>query len=230
MIIYPKNWRKIGVKIAAREVERRLIDVLQKINCNNLSFSGGVDSSLLLYYMCQVFDRVNLFTMVISESHPDATFAKSVVADYKRKFFGFRFDHYFYYPKDEEIKDTIYELFYRWISKHTKKIITGDTIDEYMCGYYAHMTNPIEEVYYDYIRRLQKDHLIPLNRNSAEVGVCLPYADEEVIAMLSQIPLKDKVDLKNRKKMITEMAKGKVPDGVIMRRKYGFCDALIIKE
>ena len=230
MIIFPKNWRKIGVKIAAREVEQRLIFVLQRINCNCLSFSGGVDSSLLLYYMCQIFDRVNLFTMGISDSHPDMKFAKIVVEDYKRKFPGFRFDHYFYYPKDEEIKDNIYDHFYRWISKNIKKMIAGDTVDEYMCGYYAHMTDPTEEVYYEHIRRLQKDHLIPLNRSSAGVRVYLPYADEEVIAMLSQIPLKDKVDSKNRKKMMIEMAKGKVPDEVIRRRKYGFCDALKIKE
>lgn len=230
MIVYPKNWRKIGVEIAAGEVEQRIKDVLRDIDCNCLSFSGGVDSSLLLYYMSRIFHSVRIFTMGISEAHPDVKFAKSVVAHYKRKFLWVTFDHYIYYPQNEEIKDAIYELFYRFVSKYTEKIITGDTIDEYMCGYYAHMTDPTEEVYHDHIRRLQKDHLIPLDKSSAGVGVCLPYADERIIAMLSQIPLKDKVDSYNRKKIIVEMAKGRVPKDVIHRRKYGFCDALKIKE
>jgi len=229
MIIYPQNWKKIGMRITAGEVEQRLMSVLRGIDCDCLSFSGGVDSSLLLYYMIQIFHKVKIFTMGISESHPDVMFAKKVVAHYKKKYFS-PLTHFIYYPKDQEIKYSIYELFYRYVNKYTKKIIAGDTIDEYMCGYYDHMTNPTEEVYYEHIRRLQEDHLIPLDMSSAEVQVCLPYADERIIAMLSQIPLKDKVDSYNRKKIIVEMAKGRVPKEIIHRRKYGFCDALKIKE
>lgn len=229
MITYPKNWKKIGVPIRLTDIEQRLMEVLREIYCNCLSFSGGVDSSLLLYYLCRIFHRVEVFTMGVSEAHPDVMFAKSVVAYYKRKFFHVSFDHHIYYPRDEEIKDSIYELFYRFVAQNTDKIIAGDVIDEYTCGYYPHMANPTEEVYYNFIRQLQEKHLIPLNLHSAKVGVCLPYADEKIIAMLSQIPLKDKVDSKNRKKVIMEMAKGKVPEEAITRRKYGFCDALTIK-
>jgi len=230
MIIYPKNWKKIGAAISTADIEGRLIEVLREIYCNHLSFSGGVDSSLLLYYLCQIFHRVEIFTMGTSEAHPDVKFAKDVIEQYKRKFFHVSFEHHIYCPRNEEIEDSIYGMFYKFVSQHTDRIITGDVIDEYTCGYYAHMANPTEEVYYDHIRRLQKNHLVPLNENSDKVGVCLPYADEKVIAMLSQIPLKDKVDYRNRKKVVIEMARGKVPDEVILRRKYGFCDALIIKE
>lgn len=228
MIVYPKTWKKIGVKVQATDIEQRLINVLREISCDCLSFSGGIDSSLLLYYMCQLFDRVKVFTMGISESHPDVAFAKSIVEHYGKKF-DVRLWHYIYYPQNEETGGAIYELFYRFVNKHTKKIIAGDVIDEYMCGYYAHMKQSTEEIYYDYIRRLQEDHLIPLSEASGKVEVYLPYADEKVIAMLSQIPLKDKVDLRSRKKVMIEMAKGKVPEDIVLRRKYGFCDALIIK-
>lgn len=228
MIVYPKGWKKIGVKIQATDIEQRLVEVLKEINCDCLSLSGGIDSSLLLYYMCQLFGRVKVFTMGISESHPDVIFAKSIVEHYGKKFDS-RLWHYIYYPRNEETKDAIYELFYRFVSKRTKKIIAGDTVDEYMCGYYAHMKQPTEEVYYDYIRQLQKEHLVPLNKASGKVEVCLPYADDKIIGMFSQIPLRDKVDSETRKKVMIEMAKGKVPEDVILRRKYGFCDAFTIK-
>lgn len=240
MIVYPNNWKKIGVPISPVDVEERLIEVLKEMDCNCLSFSGGVDSSLLLYYMCQVFRRVSVFTMGLSEDHPDVKFARSVFEYNVKTFPWVSLWHWVYFPTKTEIKDTggakgflgdkTVKRFYEFVAQHTDKIIAGDTVDEYMCGYYAHMNNPTEEIYYDHIRRLQKSHLIPLNENSGDVKVYLPYADEKIIAMLSQIPLTNKVDSRNRKKIIIEMAKRKVPDEVILRRKYGFCDALIIKK
>ncbi len=232
MIVYPNNWKKIGAKISPTDIEDRLVEVLKEIYCSSLSFSGGLDSSLLLYHMCKIFGcrRIDLFTMGISEDHPDVLFAKKVIEQYKRKFLWVDFTHYIYYPKGEEIKDSIYGMFYEFVAQHTDDIIAGDCIDEYTCGYYSHMKNPTEEVYYDFIRRLQEEHLIPLNENSGRVEVYLPYADEKIIGMLSQIPLKDKVDYRSRKMLMVEMARGKVPDEVILRRKYGFCDALIIKK
>jgi len=239
MIVYPKDWEKIGVVVTTKMIEKRLKDVLREIDCGCLSFSGGVDSSLLLYYMCQIYDKVKLFTMGLSGDHPDVIFAESVVGHYGKNF-DVRLWHYIYRPMKEELKepvspnnyltDAMVRAFYEFVAQHTDKIIAGDVVDEYMCGYYAHMDNPTEEVYYDYIRRLQKNHLAPLNENSGDVRVYLPYADEKVIAMLSQIPLQEKVDFRNRKKVMIEMARGKVPDKVILRRKYGFCDALIIKK
>lgn len=229
MIVYPQSWKKIGVAISITDIEGRLMEVLRKIDCNCLSFSGGIDSSLLLYYMCQMFDKIKIFTMGISESHPDVKFAKKIVEHYGKKF-NARLWHYIYYPQNSEVKDGIYELFYRFVNKRTKRIIAGDVIDEFMCGYYAHMATPTEEVYYDFVRQLQKDHLIPLDKASGGVEVCLPYADEKVIAMLSQIPLTEKVSSRNRKMLMLKIVEGKIPREIISRRKYGFCDVLTIKE
>jgi len=61
---------------------------------------------------------------------------------------------------------------------------------------------------------------------SGKVKVHLPYLDSGLISLYSQIPLSEKVDLHIRKKFMVRMAKGKLPDRVIKRRKYGFCDAL----
>ncbi len=240
MIVFPENWKEVGVAIAIADIEDRLIRVLKEINCNVLSLSGGVDSSLLLYYMCKIFGHIKVFTAGLSKDHPDVIFAKSAVGYCERVFPYVSFYHQFYYPTPDEVKDTggkkgflgdkTVQTFYRFVAKYTDRIIAGDTIDEYMCGYYDHMLEPTEEMYYKYIRQLHENHLVPLNENSGEVKVYLPYADEKIIAMLSQIPLKDKVDLKNRKKVLMKLAKGKVLDDIIERRKYGFCDVLAIKE
>ena len=104
--------------------------------------------------------------------------------------------------------------------------MVGDGIDEFMCGYYDHQKYPTEETYYKHIRELVALHLVPLDRNSGNVFVYEPYLDERLLSVLSMIPISDKVDSMTRKKIICALAKGKLPDDVIGRRKYGFCNAL----
>jgi len=66
--------------------------------------------------------------------------------------------------------------------------------------------------------------LISLHEASGKVRVYLPYIDESLITLYSQIPLSRKVDKNARKKVMVAMAKGKIPDEILLRRKYGFCD------
>ena len=234
MIVHRKNWKQVGVEVTTQDVENRIKDVLRDIDCRNLALSGGLDSSLLLYFMCQMYDPISVFTIGKTEYHPDVVFAKKVVECYQERF-NVRIKHYIYYPRNEEIEghierydgDRVVKLFYQFVSKHTSRIIAGDGIDEFMCGYYAHMERPREEIYYYFLRRLQDEQLIPLNENSGEMRVCLPYIDRRIIILLSQISLEDKVDGENRKKFMVKMAKGKIPKEVIERRKYGFCDVLV---
>ena len=221
------------------DIEHRLVNALISIGCKCLAFSGGLDSSLLLYFMCQIFKTINIFTIGCSTLHPDILSARNV-ASYYRKRFGVTLKHYEYFPSSDEIKeavadedlpgDGVVELFYLFVSKYTDRIIAGDGADEFMCGYYAHMKKPNEATYYNYLRRLQEDHLIPLDLNSGQVEVYLPFIDEGLVSLLSQMPIADKVDSTNRKRVMLEMAKGKVPQEVVRRRKYGFCDALNIKK
>ena len=230
MIKYPKNWREIGQPIQVEEIEKRILGTIKEIGCNCLSFSGGLDSSLLLFFMCKVFPKVKIFTIGLSNSHPDVDYSITVAS-----YFQYSVDHKIFIPTDWQINDAkrkddfsgdnAVRLFYKFVSGYTKEIIAGDGIDEFMCGYYDHQKNPDEKVYFNHIRQLQRKQLEPLSINSGGVKVYLPYLDSELIALLSQIPLSHKVDANCRKKIMVQMAKGKIPDEVIKRRKYGFCDA-----
>lgn len=234
MIVFPKNWNKAGRRIGIKEIGDRLRVIIRGISCNALSFSGGLDSSLLLYYMCLVRELISLeyspvpvrvFTAARSMKHPDIIHAQMVVEYFRDEFKHIDLKHYILYIEKNE-QDNGIELFYKYIAKHTDEIIAGDGVDEFMGGYYEHQQGRLkkEETYYNILRRLQKDHLVPLNKVSGDVRVYLPYLDEELVSLYGQVPLMDKVDLGDRKKVMIELAKGKIPNEAITRRKYGFCD------
>jgi len=233
MIVFPINWNRVGRHIGIKEIDNTLNSVIWGIDCNALSFSGGLDSSLLLYHMCMVRlpiaekyspVLVKVFTAARSKTHPDIIFAKMVVEYFRKKYPHINLKHYILYVPKEQ--DNGIELFYKFIAKYTNEIIAGDGVDEFMGGYYDHQFSGMgrHRVYHDHIRKLQKDHLIPLDKVSGKVRVYLPYIDESLITLYSQIPLSEKVDSITRKKVMVALAKGKIPDEILLRRKYGFCD------
>jgi len=236
MIVYPKDWEKIGHVIETKEIEDKILSVIHKIDCDCLALSGGLDSSLMLYFMLKVHKQVRAFTIGLSEDHPDIKYSVLVAEKLGRT------KHIYYIPTQKEINeekdqsrdfrgDKATRLFYKFVSKYTQKIISCDGLDEYMCGYYAHrVVNEIEHTYYDYIWRLQHEQLNPLDKNSMGVNVYLPYLDSELLFLFTQIPLVEKVDREERKKVMCQIAKNKIPDEIITRRKYGFCDVLEIKK
>jgi len=235
MIVFPMNWDLVGRHIGIKEIDNVLNGIIWGISCNALSFSGGLDSSLLLYHMYMVRlpiavnyspVPINVFTAARSKTHPDIIAAKKVVKYFRKKYPHIDLKHYiFYVPKEQ---DNGIELFYKFIAQYTDEIIAGDGVDEFMGGYYDHQSNHIllekERIYYYHIRKLQKNHLIPLHEASGKVRVYLPYINESLITLYSQIPLSRKVDKNARKKVMVAMAKGKIPDEILLRRKYGFCD------
>lgn len=227
MIIYPDNWDEIGQLIDIAKIEQTIIQILSEIDCNCLSLSGGVDSSLTLYYMTKIWgSNIEAYTTAIDEKHPDYIFSKMIA-----RYFDIKWQPFF--PKKLQTKkgdypgDEIVRAFYNYLNeKGVKEIITCDGIDEYMGGYYAHMENPSEDIYYHFLRKLKDEQLSPLNKNSGKVKIYLPYLDSRLILLLSQIPLKEKFDKTSRKKIFTEMAREKISSTIINRRKYGFCDAM----
>lgn len=231
MISYPRNWKESGCSINLTQIEERLIEIIKKLDCTNLSLSGGLDSSLILYFMVQVYGAKNIhcYTIACNEEHPDCVAAKKIVAH-------FGVDSSFFSPhctrKIGDLPgDEIVRRFYECLQIHgVKDVIACDGIDEFMCGYYTHMKDPSEQTYYNHLRQLQNQHLDPLDRNSGKIKVLLPYLDNELIGLFSQIPISEKCDRNNRKKVILNLAKGKIPEAIINRRKYGFCDALHIKD
>lgn len=235
MIVHPSDYIDVGQPIKLRKIEDTILQVLSEIKCNYISFSGGLDSSLMLYYMLQVYPEVHAITMGCSEIHPDVKYSKFVVSKFSNVF------HDIYIPSSLDLLeskkpywefdgDRAVSLFYGYVKHYTNSIIACDGIDEFMCGYYAHQEQPCEATYYKYLRELSGKHLDPLHRNSENVEVYLPYLDSRLLLLYSQIPVEDKVDKAYRKKLLVKMAKGKIPAEVINRRKYGFCDVLNIKD
>lgn len=238
MIVYPTGWRRVGWRISTEEIAGQILRTLEGIPCNCLSLSGGIDSSLLLYFMLKIHPEVKVFTIGLSEDHPDVKYSTMVVDIFSSIFPRAIITHKIYTPWRDKIKrnhpnespgDMAVRMFYKFVGQHTSGIIAGDGIDEFMAGYYPHQKSPNEKTYYDLVRRLTEDHLIPLDGNSGKVKVYLPFLDSRLISMLSQIPISEKVDPHHRKKLMVKMAKGRLPEEIITRRKYGFCDAFTIK-
>jgi len=235
MIIYPNTWRDIGTKPSIEEIENYIFEVITNLGCRNIALSGGIDSSYMLWCMVQIFGKnINCYTIVLNHNHPDYIYSKQIV-----KFLGIS-TWSCYFPSDREAKELLedkngnstVEKFFDWleIQERVDEIICCDGIDEFMGGYYSHLHKPTHEIYYNFMLKLQKEQLEPLNKNSGKVDVLLPYMNKSLIELYNRIPMSDRFDSNNRKKIMIELAKGKIPDEIINRRKYGFIDAMKIKE
>ena len=118
----------------------------------------------------------------------------------------------------DDLVYTFYKILAEW---GVEGIIAGDCIDELACGYYTHQDLG-ELTYQAHLSQLQRLQLLPLHQNSGSVHVYLPYASERVATLFYQIPLYEKVDHTGRKLPIVNLARGRVPDEIIERKKYGF--------
>ncbi len=224
MIRQPENWREIGRRVSLKGIASAICAAIRTAGVRNLSLSGGIDSTLLLYFMKRTLgDPIHCYTIAVDEKHPDYIYAKKAA-----EFFDVSFHPYLIHKTLEP--DDIVKAFYGRLSEHgINEIVAGDGVDEFTCGYYSHQKDPSEENYINWVRRLGEEHLFPLNENSGDVAVYLPYLSPDVISLLSLIPLREKVDCDYRKKPIVFMAQGNIPEEIVDRWKYGFCDATTIK-
>lgn len=226
MIVYPDNWTQLGQPVTLARLDYTLFNIIRGIDCNNLSFSGGVDSSLLLYYMLKAGRQVRTFTVACGAEHPDIGYTNKTVAEMGKAFHCQIDSDITVYTNGVRDNEAV-AMFYKELEvKGVKAIIAGDGIDEYMAGYYAHMKDPTEENYHGLLKRLIPEHLMPLHQNSGAVHVYLPYLSQHLVSLMAHIPLGDKVDTNRRKKITMALAKRKVPDFVLERRKYGFCTSV----
>ncbi len=220
-IVTPRNWQKIGQPVLLWEVEHQILSALADIDCTCLALSGGIDSTLLLHLLMKIGKRPTVFTATCSHDHPDIKFAKMAI-DHFELVYGGRLAVNFQVYEGVTGNDLV-RAFYADLHHHTDAIIAGDGIDELMGGYYAHQESPTEETYYDFLRRLLPEHLQPLDENSDGIKVHLPYLDERVTRLLWQIPLSEKVDATERKKLMVALARcNMLPNEIIERKKYGF--------
>lgn len=199
MIIHPKNWRQLGKAITIEDIDIAMRQIITEIDCFNLSFSGGIDSSLLLYYLLELKGKANTFTVANDANHPDIEYSRKALAYFEDKY-KVQIQHHTMIKPDISGNDLVYS-YYKALSYLISGIIAGDGIDELACGYYKHQDLQ-EETYQDYLQRVQADHLEPLNENSGEVMVYLPYADDRIANLFHRIPLYRKVNEVNRLKEV----------------------------
>lgn len=230
MIVHPVGWPRAGQPVRISDIENTLYSVLSELDVQCLSLSGGLDSSLMLHYMEQLYgDSVRTFTIALNKRHPDYVWARKMAG-----WFGVDWSAYIR-PDGVERKvgdlagDEIVRSFYGWLEGlGVERIIACDGIDEFMCGYYTHQKSPTEETYYKFLGEMVENHLKPLHKNSGNVHVYLPFIDKRMVALYGQIPLQKKY--KSRKAVVMELARQHLPMGVLRRRKYGFCDAMKVKS
>jgi len=212
-----ESFTSIFVHYFIKEIEK----VLQKLNVKQLAYSGGIDSTILLNCMCNVFNKRDIVTYSIGSrwDHPDII--HSIIGTNH-----FDVEQRLLITKtiDKEGDNAVKKLF-EFINHN--ELICGDGIDELMCGYYSHQKD-FDNNYIYHLSRLKEDHLLPLNNNSGEVNVYLPYLEQSIIKMCAEVPLSQKVDSLIRKKLMIATAKQlNIPPSIINRRKYGFCSALL---
>lgn len=218
MIIHPSNWQQLGKEITIGDIDSAMREIISEIDCFNLSFSGGIDSSLLLYYLLEIKGKANTFTVANDVNHPDIEYSRRAIAYYEQNY-KIKIPHHVMIRSNISGNDLVFS-YYKGLSYLISEIIAGDGIDELACGYYKHQDLQ-EETYQDFLQRLQSEHLKPLNENSGKVMVYLPYADDRIANLFYRIPLYRKVNEVDRKIIMIKLADGKVPLEFIERRKYG---------
>jgi asparagine synthetase B (glutamine-hydrolysing) len=236
MITYPKIWkRNYGDMMPVNPIDNidipKIVEILTQVvvdmGVNHLAYSGGIDSTIMLCLMSRVYNDVSTYTISVREDHPDVKFAKS-----GSSFYGSTHHEFIVSPTITDTaqhdNDAVKQLFYK-ASSFTESMICCDGIDEFMCGYYKHMEQQNRlKTYKWFLSNLLPGHLEPLDKNSGDVKVYLPYLNENIISIFRNIPLDKKIDSDNRKKVVCEIAKYlNLPESIISRTKYGFCDAFL---
>lgn len=239
MIVYPKKWQLEYCNLYTYEnnnnvdilkIINMLEDILIAINIRHIAYSGGVDSTIILCLMSQLFDNISTYTISCRKDHPDVKFASIGSKLYKSNHHEFIIGEEYKQDGDRDFGDNAVRRFFELSSKYIDKIICCDGIDEFMCGYYKHQDES-EDTYRYYLSRLTPDYLVPLNKNSKNIKVFLPYLNKNLLDLIGIIPLNKKVDGTNRKKIIMKIADYlNIPKEISRRNKYGFCDAFIEKN
>jgi len=226
MIVYPKNWQDFGKPVTFEQIDNVMKKTIASIDCANLSFSGGLDSSLLLHYILETKGHAHCFTVANDIEHPDIEYSNKSIKWFEDKY-RIHINHSVFIRQKLE-GDMLVKSFYNILKTFVNCIIAGDCIDELSCGYYQHQ-DLSETTYQDYLNRLQAEHLVPLNENSGDIKVYLPYADNRIANLLYRVPLYEKVSTTCRKTVMMKLAEGKVNLEAIERKKYGFATSISVK-
>lgn len=215
----PEQAREAGVQCF---LEALLAVVRELPSTVHLALSGGVDSTVLLYALCQEGKTVYAHTIVADLNHPDMQAAIRAVAQAPGTVY---FVSHRVTPTDPPLD--AYNYLLGAVKAHSDQVVCGDCIDEMLAGYYKHAQsgNKHQQVYDELLADLIPKHLVPLNAASQEHGiqVTLPYADARVMDVCAKyFQLQYLATPIGRKMPIYIVARllG-VPERIRERRKYG---------
>ncbi len=233
MIVHPIDWFKkyenlaypgYNTSVDVVEIINLLKEVIYDTKVNHLAYSGGIDSTILLCLMSDIFYEVNTYTISSRKDNKDIYFSRLGSNIYKSNHHEFIVE-----PNEKETDkftgDNAVRQLFENVINFTDKMICGDGVDEFMCGYHKHKDLSFD-TYSKFLKELLPNHLIPLNIGSMNVKVFLPYLDNKVVSIIKDITLTEKVSYNERKRVTNKIAKHlNIEEKIIYRHKYGFIDA-----
>ncbi len=243
--------KKVVRELLIEAVERRMKDNA----VGGVLLSGGLDSSLIAYMAHEIKPDIECFTASMEEGQ-DLPMAKDVT-----KYLGVK--HHILMFGEKEIKEILplaihhqemYEescvhgaianfLAGRFVSPHTKVVLTGEGADEFFCGYdgqFRQGSNP-EEVASIVDMLINVAHNTALQRldrlnaaNSCESR--MPFLDAKVMDFSFKIPIQYKIHGTEQtgKWILRQAFEGCLPDHIIYQTKRFFAQgsgvAYIMRE
>jgi asparagine synthase (glutamine-hydrolysing) len=242
-----------------RVVRELLMEAVEKRMKDNavggVLLSGGLDSSLIAYMAREVKADIECFT-VSMEGGQDLPLAKDVT-----KYLGIK--HHILMFGDKEIKEILplaihhqemYEescvhgaianfIAGRFVSPHTKCVLTGEGADEFFAGYDGQFKkgSNLEEVASIVDKLINVAHNTALQRldrlNAANTYESrTPFLDSKVMDFSMKIPIKDKIhgEEQTGKWIVRQAFEGCLPDHIIYQTKRFFAQgsgvAYIMRE
>jgi asparagine synthase (glutamine-hydrolysing) len=213
-----------------------LVEATSECKANSLSFSGGLDSTIIAYLLKE---RIHGVSVIVSDyAAPDYTFIEIA-----RKEFNIPVDiEYVNFeqllPKIEEIIKIfqnfnfieirnyvgLYNIFQIVKNKNQKEIITGDAADELFAGYNFFLSKDYKEIDSD-LKKIWQVMQFPSSKIAThfEMKVEHPYLNHKVKKLAQEIPVKFKVNTEqNRiygKWILRKAFEGKISKSLLWRDK-----------
>lgn len=225
----------------ASELYNVLVEATSECKANYLSFSGGLDSTIIAYLLKEKIHGVSV--IVSDHTAPDYTFIEIA-----REEFNIPVDIDFVnfeqlLPKIEEIIKIfrnfnfieirnfvgLYNICQIAKNKNQKGIITGDAADELFAGYNYFLSKDYKEIDLD-LKKIWKVMQFPSKKIAAHFGLNVeyPFLNENVKKLAMEIPVELKVNSERNKmygKWILRKAfEGKISKSLLWRDKTPISD------
>jgi len=210
------------------------------------TLSGGLDSSLCLAIMRQLFPNKVICTYTIggNQQHPDIQFARIasklfnahhieiIPTGVEEPAWKCAFQSAFPEIAEPTGGDVAVFSIYRTMALNgANAVIAHDGIDELIGGYWPHRGTDgphQEDAFRDFWKRLVPEHLEPLQRDADYFGIklFLPYLQLPLVKYIAGIPVCERTSRTESKIPLRNIARKYLPSEIIERKKIGFCSGL----